>query len=186
MKFTTVSAVLCALSSASALPLDASSMQKVHALPGLSTNPILDVLIASVTKDDELKAAVDNWKPSSPLEAAQALIETLKTGAASLSSAPILSIAQALDLTKPSQDLEAHTKKLVESIKAQRDNVKAAHECGEVRKVIEEISAASAAVVDATVSKIPVIGKGIAKQQSQGTLDAWADAKSFFSEANCA
>ncbi|KAG6083272.1 hypothetical protein E4U16_004606 [Claviceps sp. LM84 group G4] len=186
MKFITVSAALCALSSASALPLDAVSMQKVQVLPDRSTNPVLDLIIASEAKDDDLKAAVDNWKSENPLGPARALIETLKTGAASLSSAPVLSLSQALDLTKSSQDLEAHTKKLVESIKAQRDNAKAAKACGLVRKVIEEVSAASAAVVDATVSKIPLIGQSIARKQSQGTLDAWADAKSFFSETNCA
>ncbi|KAG6051938.1 hypothetical protein E4U39_006461 [Claviceps sp. Clav50 group G5] len=184
MKFITVSAVLCAVSSASALPLDASS--KVQVLPDHSTNPVLDLIIALAAKDDDLKAAVDNWKSRNPLEPAQALIETLKTGAASLSSVPLLSLAQATDLTKSSQDLEEHTKKLVESIKAQRDNAKAAKACGLVRKVIEEVSAASAAVVDATVSKIPLIGQSIAKKQSQGTLDAWAEAKSFFSETNCA
>ncbi|KAG6314867.1 hypothetical protein E4U22_008405 [Claviceps purpurea] len=186
MKFTTVSVVLCALSSASALPLDAFSVQKAQALPDHSTNPVLDLLTASEAKDDDLKAAVDNWKTRNPLEPARALIETLKNGAASLSSAPVLSVAQAMDLTKSSQDLEAHTKKLVESIKAQRDNAKAANACGIVREVIEEVSAASAAFVDATVSKIPLIGQSIARKQSQGTLDAWADAKSFFSEANCA
>ncbi|KAG5921808.1 hypothetical protein E4U61_006237 [Claviceps capensis] len=186
MKFTTVSAVLCALSSASALPLDAFSVQKVSALPDHGTNPVLDLLIASEAKEDDLKDAVDNWKTRNPLEPARALIETLKNGAASLSSAPVLSVAQAMDLTESSQDLEAHTKKLVESIKAHRDDVKADKACGVARKLIDEVSAASAAFVDATVSKIPLIGQSIARQQSQGTLDAWAEAKSFFSEANCA
>ncbi|KAG5945109.1 hypothetical protein E4U59_006393 [Claviceps monticola] len=186
MKFTTVSAVLCALSSASALPLDAFSMQNVPALPDHGTNPILDLLAASEAKDDELKVAIDNWETGNPLKAAHALIETLKNSAASLSSVPVLSVGQALDLTKSSQDLEAHTKKLVESVKAHRDNAKADKACGIARKLIDEVSAASAAFADATLSKIPMIGQGIAREQSQRTLDAWVDAKSFFSEANCA
>ncbi|KAG5982770.1 hypothetical protein E4U55_001376 [Claviceps digitariae] len=187
MKFTSVSAVLCAISGACAHPQDPSNTSPVHSITARNAQPILDVLSKASTCIGSLSSAVKNWEcsPGPVLKASYSLIDTLKSGATSVSGTATLTLPESLLLLKPVQDIKTHAQDLVDSLKARKYKIQADYECVIVRQIAESMGTCGRAMVEATVSKVPTSVQMIAKVQADMILKVLKDAKASFSETNC-
>jgi hypothetical protein len=148
---------------------------------------ITGVLDAVGTDIDELDAAVLALTGNSANVEARAaeLITTLQTGKTTVDASASLSLADALGLQGPVQELTDQAGKLKDDFIAKRPVIISNSLCARARTITANIATNSNALIDSVIAKVPAAARPIAESLAADLRDILAEAAAAFTTANC-
>ncbi|TWU76909.1 hypothetical protein ED733_006801 [Metarhizium rileyi] len=149
---------------------------------------IKSAMSSAGTGIDKLDAVVKAFSgDSGPLVAAsEELVKTLKDGKASVDPTAELSLADALGLQAPAQELQTKGDALLADLKAQKDAIAKNNICEQTFQQASGINSASKDLINSVVSKVPESAQGIAQGIVAGLLKALQEAQDAFSPGTAA
>ncbi|KAJ3548451.1 hypothetical protein NM208_g998 [Fusarium decemcellulare] len=124
--------------------------------------------------------------PDPVVDAAESLVSVINDGKAKVDKSDDLSLADALALQDPVQDLTKKAETLTENLKAKRSGIQEAGLCSTTRSQVSDINEASQKLIDSVVSKVPEAAQSIAKDLASDLTNVLNEAQDAFSESNCA
>jgi hypothetical protein len=150
-------------------------------------NVITGVLDAVGTDIDELDAAVLAFTGNSANVEARAadLINTLTTGKTTVDASASLSLADALGLQGPVQELTDQAEKLKNDFIAKRPVIISNKLCGRSRTILGNINTNANALINSVILKVPSAARPIAESLAKDLRDILAEVVAAFSTANC-
>ncbi|KHO00217.1 cell wall galactomannoprotein Mp2/allergen F17-like protein [Metarhizium album ARSEF 1941] len=148
--------------------------------------------IAGVMNDvgrvvDDLDAQIRAYTNSTTAveEAAQAVIQTLQKGRATVDAQPGLALHDAMGLRAPVKDLDFKGRRLLADCKARKADVENGGHCPLVRKITADINVHSKALIDCTISKVPAVARNVARSVAKSLIKALEEGQSEFDQQHC-
>lgn len=176
MKFST-SAILClATTGAYAAAINPRDLDSVKQVLAAVQSAIDAVTSAAQVFDGNIQPVVDE---------SNKLIDTMKTCTDKVKADAELSMTEAMRLFPPVKELQKHAESLSVELQSRIRTIEQAKGCAISRTQLDKIATDSKSLMDALVSKVPGIGRGLAESQVDNINAILKDTQASFAADKC-
>jgi len=156
----------------------------------LLSRDLATVTTVITTVDTNIKAltlAIQGFTsdPTQLNSASQSLLSSIRQGTASISASTELSLADAISLQQTVASLQADGEALVAGLAAKKTAFEQAGLCTVVFNTATELGAASKALIDAVISKVPEAARGVAQNLVSGVVTTLQKSTENFAPGSC-